>query len=145
MDSGTHTELERTVSEHIIVMAPELAKPSGYAHAVVATGGRTVYLAGMTSQLPDGSVGGVDFVEQYDIAARNLVAVLRAAGGSPEHLVSLQIFVTDVAEYRAARARLREVWHAHFGDHYPAMALLGVRELFDPAARVELMGVAVIP
>ena len=133
------------MTEHVIVMAPELAKPSGYAHAVVTTGGRTVYLAGMTSQLPDGSVGGVDFVEQYDIAARNLVAVLRAAGASPEHLVSLQIFVTDVAEYRAARARLREVWHAHFGDHYPAMALLGVRELFDPAARVELMGVAVIP
>ena len=131
--------------EHTIVMAPELAKPSGYAHAVVTTGGRTVYLAGMTSQLPDGSVGGDDFVEQYDIASRNLIAVLRAAGASPEHLVSLQIFVTDVAEYRAARARLRDVWHAHFGDHYPAMALLGVRELFDPAARVELMGVAVIP
>ena len=133
------------MTQHRIVMAPELARPSGYSHAVVTAGGQTVYLAGMTSQLPDGSVAGADFVEQYGIAARNLIAALRAAGARPEHLVSLQIFVTDVAEYRAARPRLREVWRAHFGDHYPAMALLGVRELFDPAALVELMGVAVIP
>lgn len=133
------------MTEHRIVTAPELAHPSGYAHAVVTTGGRTVYLAGQTSQLPDGSIGGADLVAQYDIAARNLIAVLRAAGGSPGQLVSLQVFVTDVGEYRAARPRLREVWRTHFGDFYPAMALVGVRELIDPAARVELMGVAVIP
>lgn len=133
------------MTERIIVNAPELARPSGYAHAVVAGGGRTVYLAGQTAQRHDGSIGGDDLVAQYDIAASNLVAVLRAAGGSPQDLVSLQVFVIDVAEYRAARPRLREVWRRHFGDRYPAMALLGVRELFDPAARVELMGVAVIP
>lgn len=133
------------MTEHEMLAPPELAKPSGYAHGVVTGGGRTVYLAGQTSLLPDGSVAGGDLVEQYDIAAGNVIAVLRAAGGSPEHLVSLQIFVTDVGEYRSARPRLREVWRRHFGDHYPAMALLGVTELFDPAARVELMGVAVIP
>lgn len=133
------------MTAHSIVTAPELARPSGYSHAVVTTGGRTVYLAGQTAQLADGSIGGADVVEQYDIAARNLIAVLRAAGGSPEHLVSLQVFVTDAREYRAARARLRDVWRSHFGDFYPAMALLGVKELFDPAARVELMGIAVIP
>lgn len=133
------------MNDHEILTPAELAKPSGYSHAVAVTGGRTVYLAGQTSQLPDGSVAGADLVEQYDIAAANVIAVLRAAGGKPEHLVSLQIFVTDVAEYRAARPRLREVWRRHFGNHYPAMALLGVTELFDPAARVELIGVAVIP
>jgi len=133
------------VTDHEILTPSELAKPSGYAHGVAVSGGRTVYLAGQTSLLPDGTIGGADLVDQYDIAAGNVVAVLRAAGGGPEHLVSMQIFVTDVGEYRAARPRLRDVWRRHFGDHYPAMALLGVRELFDPAARVELMGIAVIP
>lgn len=133
------------MTEHEILTPPELAKPSGYAHGVVVGGGRTVYLAGQTSLLPDGTVAGADLVEQYDIAAGNVIAVLRAAGGKPGDLVSLQIFVTDVAEYRASRPRLREVWRRHFGDHYPATALLGVKELFDPAARVELMGVAVVP
>jgi enamine deaminase RidA (YjgF/YER057c/UK114 family) len=137
--------MERTVTQHSVVTAPELARPSGYAHAVVASRGRTVYLAGQTSQLADGSIGGADLVEQYDIAAANVIAVLRAAGGHAQHLVSLQVFVTDVGEYRAARPRLRDVWRRHFGDHYPAMALLGVHELFDAAARVELMGIAVIP
>lgn len=133
------------MSEVTIVTVAELAPPTGYSHAIVVAGGRTVYLAGQTSQLPDGSIGGTTLVEQYDIAARNMLSALRAAGGAPDQLVSLQVFVTDVAEYRASRPQLRDVWRGHFGDHYPAMALLGVRELFDPAARVELMGVAVIP
>lgn len=133
------------MTEHEILTPPELATPRGYAHGVAVTRGRTVYLAGQTSLLPDGSIAGADLVEQYDIAAGNVVAVLRAAGGKPADLVSLQVFVTDVAEYRAARPLLRDVWRRHFGNHYPAMALLGVTELFDPAARVELMGVAVIP
>ena len=137
--------MDGAVTPHTIVNAAELARPSGYAHAVVAAAGRTVYIAGQTSLLPDGSIGGDDLVGQYDIAAANVIAALRAAGGSPEHVVSLQVFVTDVAEYRDARPRLREVWRRHFGDFYPAMALLGVHELFDPVARVELMAVAVIP
>ena len=133
------------MSEFTIITVAELAPPSGYAHAVVVSGGRTVYLGGQTSQLPDGSIGGANLAEQYDIAAGNMLTALRGAGGGPGHLASLQVFVTDVAEYRASRPALREVWRRHFGDHYPAMALLGVRELFDPAARVELMGIAVIP
>ena len=133
------------MSEFAIVTVAELAPPTGYSHAIVVPGGRTVYLAGQTSQLPDGTIGGTTLTEQYDIAAGNMLTALRAAGGSPEHLASLQVFVTDVGEYRAARPALRDVWRRHFRDHYPAMALLGVRELFDPAARVELMGIAVIP
>jgi enamine deaminase RidA (YjgF/YER057c/UK114 family) len=53
--------------------------------------------------------------------------------------------VTDVEAYRAARSELGKCWKDRLGRHYPAMALLGVTELFDPAAMVELVGVAVVP
>ena len=84
---------------------PDLPAPVGYAHAVVAAPGRTVYLGGQTAQAPDGTIFGVTIVEQFDLAARNLVAALQAAGGQPDDLVSLQIFVTDLAAYRASHAR----------------------------------------
>lgn len=134
-----------TPSEHRIVNAPGLAAPVGYAHAVAAAPGRVVYLGGETARNQDGEIMGDTIVEQFDLAARNLTTALRAAGGRPEHLVSLQIFVTDATVYRASLPALGAVWRSHFAKHYPAMAVIGVSELFDPAAKVELMGVAVVP
>ncbi|KAA2254493.1 RidA family protein [Solihabitans fulvus] len=130
---------------HRIITAPELAAPVGFAHAVVAAPGATVHLGGQTAQGPDGSIVGDTIAAQLDVAAGNVVAALAAAGGRPEHLVSLVIYVTDVAEYRAALPKLGAVYRRHFGRHYPAMALLGVAELFDQAARIELVGVATVP
>jgi enamine deaminase RidA (YjgF/YER057c/UK114 family) len=133
-----------TQEAHEIITAPDLPAPIGYAHAVVAAAGRTVHLGGQTAQAMDGAIFGTTIVEQFDLAARNLVAALHAAGGQPDDLVSLQIYVTDLAAYRASLAELGSVWRTHFGRRYPAMAVLGITELFDPAALVELVGVAVI-
>jgi enamine deaminase RidA (YjgF/YER057c/UK114 family) len=133
------------VSPHEIVTAPGLAEPVGFAHAVVAAPGRTVYLGGQTAQGPDGTIVGESIVEQFDVAAGNVAVALAAAGSSPEHLVSLVIYTTAVAEYRAALRELGPLWRKHFGRHYPAVALLGVAELFDDAAKLELVGTAVIP
>jgi enamine deaminase RidA (YjgF/YER057c/UK114 family) len=121
---------------------PELAAPAGFSHAVRA--GDTVYLAGQTAQAPGGAILDTEIVAQFDQAAANLVTALAAAGGEPDDLVSLQVFVTDVAEYRGARIELGRVWRRHFGRRYPAIGLFGVRELYDPRAKVELMGVAVL-
>ena len=124
------------MSVHRIVNPPELGEPSGFSHAVVASG-TTVHLAGQIG-------AGATLVEQFDHAAGRLVAALRAAGGEPSDLVSLQVFVTDVSAYRGALPALGGVWRAHFGRHYPAMGLFGVAELFEPDALVELMGTAVL-
>jgi enamine deaminase RidA (YjgF/YER057c/UK114 family) len=124
-------------AEHRIVDVPGLPEPVGYAHAVVATPGRTVYLGGQIG-------AGKTIVEQFDAAAANLVAALRAAGGEPDDLVSLVVYATDLDEYRASLSGLGEVWRRHFGRRYPAMALVGVSALLDPVARVELMAVAVV-
>jgi enamine deaminase RidA (YjgF/YER057c/UK114 family) len=125
------------VTPHRIVNPPELGAPSGFSYAVVAEG-RTVHLAGQIGT-------GESLVEQFDHAAGNLLIALRAAGGKPEDLVSLQVFVTDVPAYKDALPGLARVWRRHFDRHYPAMGLFGVRELFEPWALVELMGVAVLP
>jgi len=128
-----------------IVTAPELASPVGYAHAVVgAPGARTVHLGGQTALGPDGSIRGETFVEQFDVAAGNVVAALRAAGGAPDDITQMLLFVTDVAEYKAALRDLAPVWKRHFGPRYPAMALLGISALFDEEAKVELVATAVI-
>ena len=130
---------------HEIVTARDLPVPVGYAHAVIATPGKTVHLGGQTAQAPDGTIFGTTIVEQFDLAARNLVAALHAAGGQPDDLVSIQVYVTDLPAYRASLRELGSVWRTHFGRRYPAMAVLGVTALLDPSALVELVGVAVIP
>ena len=126
-----------------LINAAGLAPAVGFSHAV--RDGRTVFLAGQTAQSPEGEITGATIAEQFDVAAANLVAALQAAGGEPEHLVSLQVFVTDVGEYKRSLRELGEVWRRRFGRRYPAMGLFGVTELFDAAAKVELMGVAVLP
>jgi enamine deaminase RidA (YjgF/YER057c/UK114 family) len=123
------------VERPLIVNPPELPEPVGYAHAVVAGG--VVYLGGQIGE-------GTTVVEQFDSAAGKLLTALRAAGGEPEHVVSLVVYTTEVEEYRASLGELGEVWRRHFGRRYPAMALLGVTALLEPDAKVELMGVAVV-
>ena len=130
---------------HQIVTAPALAAPVGYAHAVVAAPGRTVYLGGQTALGPDGTIHGDTIVEQFDVAAGNVTAALRAAGGKPEDVVSLQVFVTDIKAYKSASRELGEVYRRHFGRHYPAMALIETTGLWDAEAMIELVGVAVVP
>jgi len=130
---------------HEIVTAPELAKPVGYAHAVVAAPGRLVHLGGQTALDAEGEIRGESLAEQLDVAAGNVVAALHAAGGAPEDIVSMQLFVVDVAAYRAQLPELGAVWRRHFGRHYPASGLFGVTRLYDEEALIELMAVAVIP
>ncbi len=134
-----------TPTPHHIVNPPGLAPPVGFAHAVAAAAGRLVVLGGQTAHDASGALVGTTLPEQLDRAAANVVTALQAAGGEPEHLVSLHIYTTDVASYRAALTELGAAYQRHLGRHYPATALFGVTELFDPAALVELVGVAVVP
>lgn len=133
------------MSAHEIVTAPGLAPPSGYAHAVAASPGRHVFLGGQTALDPDGLIVGTTMAHQFDVAAANVVAALEAAGARPEHLVALTIYTTDVGAYRSALAEIGGAYRRRFGKHYVATALLGVAELFDADAMVELVGVAVVP
>jgi enamine deaminase RidA (YjgF/YER057c/UK114 family) len=127
------------------VNPPSLAAPSGFSHAVVATGGRLVFLAGQTALDGSGAVIGATVAEQFEQALSRLLTALAAAGGSPAHLTSLTIYAVDLADYRANGREIGAVWRRLAGRDYPAMAAIGVSRLWDAAALVEIQGFAVIP
>lgn len=130
---------------HQIINPDQLARPVGFAHAVVPAAGKTVYLGGQGGMDPSGQLVGEGLVEQFNAAAGNIVTALKASGGAAEHLVSMQIFVTDADEYRRSLTQIGELYKKHFGRHYPALALIEISGLFHQKAKVELWCVAVVP
>jgi enamine deaminase RidA (YjgF/YER057c/UK114 family) len=120
-----------------------LAKPSGFSHAVVGRG-TSVFLAGQTGMDDSGAIveGGV--VAQFEQALSNLLTALAEAGGTPDRLASLTIYIVDMDDYRAHSRELGEVWKRLVGTDYPASAGIGVTRLWDTDAVVELQGLAVL-
>ncbi|MFJ8809913.1 RidA family protein [Streptomyces sp. NPDC102490] len=127
------------------VNPPELSPPTGFSHAVVATGTRVVFLAGQTALDPDGKVTGDTLPAQFERALTNLLTALRAAGGTPADLARVTVYATDVAAYRTHAAELGRIWRELAGRDYPAMAVVEVVRLWDERASVELDGFAVLP
>jgi enamine deaminase RidA (YjgF/YER057c/UK114 family) len=121
-----------------------LAPPSGFSHAVKATG-TTVYLAGQTGLSSDGRIVAGGVVAQFDQALGNLLAALHAAGGGPEHLTKVTIYIVDVPGYRERARDIGAVWRRLAGRDYPAAAGIGVARLWDDDALVEIEGIAVLP
>jgi enamine deaminase RidA (YjgF/YER057c/UK114 family) len=120
-----------------------LARPSGFSHAVLASG-TTVHLAGQTALDATGTVVGAGVVEQFEKALSNLLAALAAAGGQPADLVALTVYVVDMDDYRARARDIGAVWRRLVGTDYPAMAGIGVSRLWDVEALVEVQGTAVL-
>ncbi|MCK8676081.1 MULTISPECIES: RidA family protein [Streptomyces] len=123
---------------------PELSPPTGFSHAVTATGSRLVLLAGQTALDGAGRVVGEGLAEQFETALGNLLAALKAAGGTPADLARVTVYATDIAAYRAQAPALGRVWRRLAGRDYPAMAVIGVVRLWDEQALVELDGLAVL-
>lgn len=122
---------------------PELARPSGFSHAVVAQG-RTVFLAGQTALDAAGRIVGDGVVGQFEQALGNLLTALRAAGGTPADLAALTVYIVDMDDYRAHAREIGAVWRRLAGTDYPAMAGVGVTRLWDDEALVEVQGTAVL-
>jgi enamine deaminase RidA (YjgF/YER057c/UK114 family) len=116
----------------------------GFSHVAVPEGGNPVFLAGQTGHHADGSLDD-GLVAQFAVACRNIEKGLAAAGARPSDVVSLQILVTDLASYRAALSELGKAYRSVFGRHFPAMTLMGVKELFDPKAVVEIVAIGYVP
>ena len=128
-----------------IVNPASLAKPSGYAHGIAASG-RLLFLAGQTGMDASGRiVAPGDLVAQFRQALANIKTVLDAAGGQMGDVVKLTLFVTDKRAYRAQLKSIGEAYRAVFGRYYPAMTLVEVKSLFDDEALIEVDGMAVLP
>jgi enamine deaminase RidA (YjgF/YER057c/UK114 family) len=129
---------------HRRVNPTALARPSGFSHAVVATG-TTVHLAGQTALDASGAIVGDDVVAQFEQALSNLLTALAEAGGEPGDLVALTVYIVDMDDYRAHAREIGAVWKRLVGSDYPAMAGIGVSRLWDADALVEVQGTAALP
>lgn len=127
-----------------LVNPPELAAPRGYSHGAAGRG-RTLALAGQIGWDASARLISTEFAPQFRQALANLTAVLRAAGGQPDDLISLRIYVTDKRRYLAGIKEVGEAYRAELGRHFPAMALLQVADLLEEGALVEIEGLAVLP
>ncbi|MGW1678235.1 RidA family protein [Saccharopolyspora sp. NPDC002376] len=134
--------MSTTTSSIDHVNPAELAKPSGFTHAV--RWGDTVHLSGQTALDADGRIVDGDIVDQFRRALSNVVTALRKAGGAPENLLSVRIYLTDVAGYQARGREIGQVWKELCGRTYPAMTGVGVTALWQPEALVEIEAVAAI-
>ncbi len=125
------------------VNPPELGPPSGFSHAVIASG-TIVFLAGQTAIDASGQITASGVVAQFEQALGRLLTALRACGGVPDQLASLTVYVTDLEDYRSHAQEIGAVWRQMAGRDYPAMAAIGVSRLWDAAALVEVQGFAAI-
>ena len=136
------------MKDHISAVRPRtLPKPAGFSYAYEVKRGRLVFVAGQVAMGADGAiVGKGDLVAQFRQTCANLQTVLSAAGGEMTDLVKLTIYVLDVPEYKRQLKAIGEVHREYFGKHFPAMTLVGARDLFDAAegALIEIEGVAAL-
>lgn len=129
-----------------IVNPESLGVPSGWNHALVApAGGRVLFVAGQTAVGPNGRIEATTFVDQWQQALANVLTVVGASGGTPEHIGRLTIYVTDLDAYLESRKEIGVVYRKLMGRHYPTMALVEVKRLVDTGALIEIEATAVLP
>ena len=120
-------------------------RPKGYRNGAVVASGRLMVLAGQVGWDEREQIVPGGLVPQFERALLNVLAVLATAGGRPEHLVHLRLYLTDKPAYHAHQRELGEVWRHHMGRHYPCMTAVVVAGLVEEGALCELEGVAVLP
>ena len=125
------------------VNPPSLPTPSGYSHGTLA--GSTLHLGGQTALDAGMRIVPGGIVEQFRQSFGNVLTTLREAGGEPQDLVSITIYLTDIPDYQAHGKEIGRVWRELAGPVYPAMAGIGCAALWQPEAMIEILGVAVIP
>lgn len=120
-----------------------LARPRGYNHGMKGHGD-LVFVAGQVGWDREGRMVSDDFVDQFAQALDNVLDVVWAAGGSPESVARMVVYVTDKREYVQRSRQVGEAWRKRLGKHFPAMALVEVKGLLEDRAKVEIEAVAIV-
>ena len=128
-----------------IINPESLGEPRGYSNGVVTdAGGRLLFIAGQVAWNQQQQIVSDDLVEQFDRALANVITVVREAGGAPEHVARLVLYVTDKNEYRSRMREIGERYRARMGKHFPAMVLVEIKSLLEDGAKIEIEGTAVL-
>lgn len=120
-----------------------LAPPRGFSHGWKARGD-LLFVAGQIGWNREGRMVSDDLVVQFAQALDNVLEVVWAAGGKPESVARLVLYVTDKGEYRARSRPIGEAYRKRMGKHFPAMVLVEVKSLLEDDAKVEIEAVAVV-
>ncbi len=124
---------------------PALGAARGFSNGILTeVNGRLLFVAGQIGCDQANKVVSSDFVEQFDRALANVLAVVKEAGGTAEQVTRLTMYVTDRVEYITHTRAVGERYRDRMGKHFPAMALIEVKGLLDPAAKVEIEATAVL-
>lgn len=121
------------------------AQPVGYSNGIAVEAGRIVFIAGQVGWDEAQRFQSAELVPQFEQALRNVLAVLAAAGGRPEHLCRVTAYCTDKRAYLENRRELGRIWRELVGRHYPAMSMIFVAALLDEPGMIELEATAVVP
>jgi enamine deaminase RidA (YjgF/YER057c/UK114 family) len=119
-------------------------RPKGYANGIAVEGGRTIYVAGQIGWDETGAFPHADFAGQFRQTLLNTLAVLKAGGAGPEHVVRMTWFIVDKHEYLASLKAIGAAWRELMGPNYPAMSVVQVTALIEDAAKVEIETTAVV-
>jgi enamine deaminase RidA (YjgF/YER057c/UK114 family) len=124
--------------------AEGLLKNPAYSHVAVASGARTVYIAGQVSMDSQGNlVGAGDLGAQTEQVMRNLGTALAAAGASFADVVKITTYVVDYKpEMRPVIGKARTPFFA--GREPPASTLVGISALAAPGWLIEIEAIAVV-
>jgi enamine deaminase RidA (YjgF/YER057c/UK114 family) len=130
-------------SPHQALLPPGWPRPKGYANGIKATG--TFIVTGGVIGWDESERLAVGFLPQVRQVLANIRAILAEGGASPDHLVRLTWYVTDITLYRASLPAIGAIYREVFGRTFPAMALVQVVSLVEPEALVEIEATAVLP
>ena len=125
------------------LLPPGWPRPKGYSNGISARG-RVVVTAGVVGWTAEERFERADLAGQFAQALRNIVAILAEDGAGPEQIVRMTCYVTDIEEYRRSLGEIGAAWRETIGRHYPAMAVVGVTALVEPAAKLEIEAMAVV-
>ena len=127
-----------------ILQPPGWARAKGFSNGIAANG-RLVFIAGQIGWTGEGKWEARDFAGQFRQALKNILAVLKEAGGQPQHIVRLTWYVVDKKEYLASLKEVGVAYRELMGKHYPTMAVVQVTGLVEDQARLEIEATAVVP
>lgn len=122
-----------------------LGAPRGYNNGVLVAGGKLLFVAGQIAWNSEQRMVSDDFVEQFAQALGNVIAVVRAAGGTASDIAQLRVYVTDKRAYVTNLKQVGAAYRELMGRHYPAMALVEVAALVEDLAQVEIEAIACLP
>lgn len=122
---------------------PGWPRPKGYSNGISASG-RLIFTAGVVGWNEKEEFVSNILSDQFGQALRNIVAILAEDGARPDHIVRMTCYVVDRLDYLASLEAIGSHWRDIIGSHYPAMALVEVKGLVEPAARVEIEATAVV-